>query len=247
VAQTAKAEIAICYLCGDPLSDPTSADHVPPKQFFARAIRRAQQLQLDTLPVHDSCNQAFKRDEEYFVHTLMPFARGSVAGQAIYSDVLQKYRRHEKVGLTLGVLREFDPRPSGLVLPGGKVVKRFAGARLQRVSWKIVRGLFFLHHDRVLPTNTTTWVSLTAPGETPPEHFRHFMSLPDRAQHGRYPGAFAYRFDNFTEAGANLHYWAFLLWDRIIITVIFHDPGCGCANCAQMPSARCEAEAPTKG
>jgi hypothetical protein len=228
-----KSETEICYLCGERLGGATSADHVPPKQLFARAIRRAQHLQLDTLPVHDSCNQAYKRDEEYLVHTLMPFARGSVAGQAIYDDVLQKYRRREKIGLTLGVLREFEPRPSGLVLPGGKVAKRFAGARLQRVAWKIVRGLFFLHQGRVMPADTTTWVSLTAPGETPPAHFLHFMRLPDREQHGRYPGAFAYRFDNFIEAGSNLHYWALLLWDRIIMTVIFHDQCCTCANCAR--------------
>lgn len=200
------AEPEFCYLCGQPLSDPVSADHVLPKQFFAR---------------------------------------GSAAGQAIYNDVLQKYRRREKVGLTLGVLREFDPRQSGLVLPGGKVIKRFAGARLQRVACKIVRGLFFLHHRRMLPAGTTTWVSLTAPGETPPDHFLHFVRLPDRNQHGRYPGAFAYRFDNFIEADSNLHYWAFLLWDRIIITIIFHDPASGCTKCT-LTDVYCEARASAK-
>lgn len=228
--KVSRDKIEICYLCGEPLCDPTSADHVPPKQLFARSLRRAQHLQFDTLPVHDACNQAYKRDEEYFVHTLMPFGLGSVAGQAVYDDVLKKYRRREKVGLTLRVLGEFDPRPSGLFLPGGKVVKRFAGERLQRIAWKIVRGLFFLHHGRALPATTTTVVSLTAPGEIPPQHFLHFMSLPDRVEHGRYPGVFAYRHDNFTESG-NTHYWALLLWDRMIITVIFHDPLCRCVNC----------------
>ena len=41
--------------------------------------------------------------------------------------------------------------PSGLVLPGNKVVKRFQGKRLTRIAWKIVRGLNFHHHDVVLP------------------------------------------------------------------------------------------------
>ena len=232
----------MCYLCGLPLAEPISVDHVPPKQLFARTIRRAHHpLLLDTLPVHDACNKAYQMDEDYFVHTLMPFGLGSVAGQAVYDDVLQKYRRRQKVGLTLRVLSEFEPRPSGLILPKGKVGKRFQGTRIQRVAWKIVRGLFHLQHGRVLPAATTTWVSLTSPGETPPEHFLQFMSLPDRVEHGRYPGVFAYRFDNFAE-DQNIHYWALLIWDRIIITVLFHDPACTCPNCvitgqAQRPSS----------
>lgn len=221
-----------CYLCGLPLCEPISVDHVPPKQLYARKIRKAHHpLLLDTLPVHDACNKAYQLDEDYFIHTLMPFGLGSVAGQAVYNDVLQKYRRRQKVGLTLRVLREFDPRPSGLTLPGGKVVKRFQGARIQRIAWKMVRGLFFMHHGRVLPADWKPSVSLTAPGETPPEHFLYFMNLPDRPEHGRYPGVFAYRFDNYNEVH-NLHYWALLIWDRIIITVIFHDPVCTCASCA---------------
>jgi hypothetical protein len=226
----AKMPVKVCYLCGEPLCEPIGKDHVPPKQLFARAIRKTNPLQLDTLQVHDACNKAYQLDEDYFVHTLMPFGLGSVSGRAVYDDILQKFQRREKVGLTLGVLHEFEPHPSGLVLPGGKVVKRFQGERIQRIAWKIVRGLFFMHHGRVLPAETKPWVSLTAPDEAPPEHFSRFMmSVPDRAQHGRYPGVFAYRFDNFSEVHS-IHYWAFLIWDRLIMTVIFDDPTCARAD-----------------
>lgn len=227
----------LCYLCGKPLADePANDDHAPPQQIFPPALRKAHNLsRLLTIPAHTACNTAYKKDEEYFVHTLMPFARGSVAGTAIYDHVLKAYRAGHNPLLVKKVLNEFEPRPSGLVLPGGKVVKRFDGERLARVAWKIVRGLYFHHHGTVLPEHHTTWVSVTPPDQKPPDHFLAFMSLPESKEYGEYPGIFAYRFDNFTEGEGenppNSHYWALLLWDRIIVTVLFHDPKCACSNC----------------
>ncbi|MGD0917050.1 MAG: hypothetical protein ABSB22_11390 [Thermodesulfobacteriota bacterium] len=49
------------------------------------------------------------------------------------------------------VLKEFDKRPSGLILPFGKVAKRFDGQRVWRVVWKIMRGLFLKEIGRFLP------------------------------------------------------------------------------------------------
>ena len=70
-----QAPNGLCYLCGQPLVEPVSSDHVPPKQLFARAVRKAHSPHLLTIPVHDACNKAYQHDEDYFVHTLMPFAR----------------------------------------------------------------------------------------------------------------------------------------------------------------------------
>jgi len=116
------------------------------------------------------------------------------------------------------------------VLAGNKVVKRFDGSRIQRVAWKVVRGLNFHHNKTVFPEALRTLVSLTPPGEEPPDHFKMFMGLSDNEPHGVYPGIFDYRFQNFT-GEQNIHYWAFLLWDCIIITVLFHDPACECSDC----------------
>ena len=190
----------LCYLCDNEFAEPTNADHVPPLQFHGDDIRRGNNLsQLLTIKVHKKCNEAYRLDEEYFVHTLMPLARGTYAGSAIYQEILGKFREGRNVPLVRMVLNEADPRPSGLVLPGGKVIKRFNGQRIQRVAWKIVRGLYFYHHHRVLPENHTTWVSLTPPGEQPPEHFVRFMQLPENDPKGKYPAIFDYRFQNFTE------------------------------------------------
>jgi hypothetical protein len=221
----------ICYLCNRPLTKATTTlDHVPAKQFYAPAVRKIYKTtKLLTLKAHKVCNEAYQSDEDYFLHAIMPFARGSVAGNAIYQHVLDSYRRKKNATLVHKVLGEFDHTPSGLILPGGKIVKRFDGERIRRVAWKIVRGLYFHHHGVVLPDNLETSVSLTAPGETPPDHFLAFNSVPN-VEAGPYPGAFAYRFQKFSEPDypnkSTLHYWALLFWDRVIVTVIFHDPAC---------------------
>jgi hypothetical protein len=178
------AKPALCYLCGQPLSEPVSMDHVPMLQLFDSEIRKAHSPNLLTIPVHDQS--------------------------------------------------DFDPRPGGLVLPGNQVVQRFDGDRLRCVAWKIVRGLYFHHQNKCLPKGLITGVTLTPPDQEPPDHFKAFMSLPDNEPDGRYPAVFDYRFQNVTEGQTNAHYWAMLLWDRIIITVVFHDPACHCDGCQHM-------------
>jgi len=173
------------------------------QQLFAPKIRRKYNVsQLITLDAHQACNSAYQDDEDYFVRTLTPFARGSEAGNAIYAKVLGDFRTGKQVPLTKMVLEEFDPNPSGLLLPGGKVVKRFQGERLRRVAWKIVRGLHFYHNNEVLPENWKSVGVQIYAGETPrPDDVRCFVAItPSR---GTYPGA---------------------LWDRIIVGVTFHDP-----------------------
>ena len=200
-----------CYLCGRPLSCPTSKDHCPPRTLFSPEIGRQHNLsQLITIRVHKNCNASYQRDEEYFKATLVPFARGSVAGDPIYSKFIADSRENErKLILAESILREFEPRPGGLHLPSGLVVKRQDGARIKRVAWKIVRGLNFHHHSPVLPE-----------------------ALPVDETHGRYPGVFDYRFRVFETDLGKLNYWAFLIWDRIILTVHFHDPSsCQCEDC----------------
>ena len=144
------ARPALCYLCGQPLSEPIGMDHVPMQQLYAPEVRKAHSPNLLTIPVHDQCNKSYQVDEDYFVTALMPHARGSCAGDAIYKRALDRYRGGGKVGLIRKVLAEFEPRPSGLVLPRNQVVQRFDGTRISRVAWKIVRGLYFPSPQQLL-------------------------------------------------------------------------------------------------
>jgi hypothetical protein len=225
-----KVTSTLCYLCGKPLTPPINADHPVMQQLFAPEIRRKYNVsQLITLDVHKACNTAFKDDEDYFTRSLMPFARGSEAGNAIYAKVLGDFRTGKQHRLTKMVLREFEPRPSGLIILGGKVIKRFQGERLRRVAWKIVRGLHFYHNNEVLPEQwKSVGVQIYAGGSPPPDDVRCFAGIAQ--SRGKYPGVFDYKFDTFPEAN-NLHYWLLLLWDRIIVRVAFHDPACTCPTC----------------
>jgi hypothetical protein len=212
---------AVCYLCGQLLVKPTNDDHVPPQSFFAPSIRKAlQPLQLLTIRVHEACNTSFQLDEQYFIYSLTPLALGSVAGKELYKHIREKFRRMKNRPLIRQILGEFEPRPAGLVLPGGKVVKRFDSNRIERVIWKIVRGLFFHHHNKTLPEKLGLTWTLTGPDDgPPPDHFQNFTA--NNPAFGKYPGVFAYQFDAYPETTPTGHYWTLLFWYRIIITVAF--------------------------
>jgi hypothetical protein len=214
-----------CYLCGQLLTKPTNVDHVPPKQIYAAAIRKTDNTsKLLTIPVHRNCNKSYQLDEDYFIHTLIPFAPGSYAGNAVFNEKIARYEESKNTALMYKVLNEFDGHPNNIILPPDKIAKHFEGGRINRVVWKIVRGLHFHHHRQIIPEEIKRWVTITAPGESPPEHFAVFMQQPGNDAKGIYPGAFDYRFRTFNVRGGYLHYWAILLWDRIIITLIFHTP-----------------------
>jgi hypothetical protein len=190
-------------------------------------VRIAHSPNLRTTPVHTECNRSYQHDEDYFVNTLAPFARGSYSGNALLRDVFRKYETGKKRGLVHKVVKEFERQPSGLRLPPYLVAKRFEGDRLHRVAWKIIRGLYFHHFNEFVPLNTPNRLTIVPPDRAPP---REFFFLPDEPVHGQYPGVFDYKFARYAELN-NFNYWAMLLWDRIILIMMFHDPHCPCDEC----------------
>jgi hypothetical protein len=231
-------EPQLCYLCGKTLSEPTNDDHVPARGFFPPEIRRAHNLSnLITVPVHTACNDAYKLDEEYFIYSLYPFSLGTHVGDVMRTHIREKFHAGDRQKLVGMIMAEFDHRPSGLVLPFNQVVKRFDSKRIERVLWKIVRGLNFHHHNEVLPETLALSWSLTTREELgPPDHFKVFMELlPDKEPLGDYQAVFSYRFQHFVEAGVNFHYWALLIWDSVLVTMRFHDPACACQQCVPQP------------
>jgi hypothetical protein len=167
--------------------------------------------------------RVLRLDEEYLVYTLLSFMRGSEAGTELYNYILAKYKGGENVPLIEKVLAEFEHRPSGLMLPANQVLKRFDGERIRRVVLKIVRGLYFHRSGQLLRENLTVSVTLTGLDEKPPDHFVEFRDWPGNDELGDYPGVFAFRFQTIPEL-QDAQYWALLLWDRIIITLVCVDP-----------------------
>lgn len=221
----------LCYLCGEPLAAPTSVDHVPPKQLYPKVIRKRHGPNLRTIEVHDACNKSLQLDEDYFVNTLAPFARGSYAGTALLQEVFEKYAAGKKQKLVGKVLNEFQQAPGGILLPPGLVAKRFEGTRLHRIAWKIVRGLYFHEFGEVLPEKTPNSLEIFPPDKPPSETFLN--GLMDAQSRGQYPGVFDYKYVTVPTLN-DFHYWGMLLWDRLILTMAFHNPACKCDHCAKL-------------
>ena len=221
----------MCYLCGAALVAPTSVDHVPPRQLYAKEVRKAHSPNLLTIKAHKDCNTSYQHDEDYFVNTLAPFGKDSYAGDALLREVFAKFKAGKKQPLVGRVLREFEHAPSGILLPPGLVAKRIDGDRVHRVAWKIVRGLYFHQFDEVLPEFTPNSLQITPPDRPPPIEF--LQTLHDLPSLGAYPGVFDYKYTRFAELN-DFHYWGLLLWDRLILIVAFHSPRCSCERCVQL-------------
>src|SRR6266481_2713601 len=183
--------VGLCYLCGKPLTEPTSVDHVPPLLFFPKELRKKYDMsQLLTIRVHQACNLAWQLDEEYFVHTLLPIARGSESADAAHRQSFRKYQTGKNVRLINQVMNEFRHVVNGVHLPANRVAKLIDANRVHDVIWKIVRGLHFHHTGEVLPTLWSLTYTITPPYEDPPDFFKAFAQ--GREPLGKYRGVFAY-------------------------------------------------------
>jgi hypothetical protein len=218
----------ICYLCGLAIEKDVCRDHVPPKQFYAKVLRQNHSPNLFTLPVHSTCNSAYQKDEDYFVHSIAPLTKGSYSGNEIWKDITHQFQRPQGQIIGQMIRKEFEKRPSGLYLPGGKVVKRFDADRIWRIVWKIARGLFYKEHNRYLPEDTPKLFKVVSVGEEPPAKFEAVRNSPSR---GQYPAVFDYKYIVIPELD-NIHFWAMLFWDRLITLIAFHDPDCSCEICS---------------
>jgi len=222
-----QAVLEACYLCGEPIVEDMAADHVPPKQFYSHEVRRLHGPNLLTLPTHGACNASYQLDEEYFIHAICPLAMESYSGGSLFRELVGQYHGDRNVPLSRRVFSEFEKRPSGLVLPNGKVVKRFDPDRVWRVVWKITRGLYAHEYGELLLEDTPKLFKVVSPGEKPPQEF---FLLPDDPVRGPYPGVFDYKFRRFPELNDS-HLWAMLFWDRLIMLVMFHNLSCQCETC----------------
>ena len=126
-----------CCLCGKELAGEIDDDHVPPKQFFPKELRKLHSPNLQTVRGHRRCNASFQKDEDYFVHALGPLAMRTPAGGHLLRDIFTQTKRLSGVRLVKQTLAEFTPQVAGLWLPDGRMAKQFDGDRARNVVWKI--------------------------------------------------------------------------------------------------------------
>lgn len=173
------------------------------------------------------------RDEEYFFHSVSPLAWDTKIGPVLRADMGRRYLggdQERRARLGEMVLREFDHQPGGILLPSSRVAKHVDPARGERVLWKIVRGLFFHEYGRILPADSSFRFQVMAEG-TLPEQYQAFALLDSRARK-KNRAYFDYRYWSGKLNGFDAQIWGLLLWQKIFAVFVFHDPLCGCTECA---------------
>lgn len=220
--------VSPCYLCGRPFEEGEdwNKDHVPPKQFFSHYVRQKfQNMNLEWLPTHPKCNSGYQPDEDYFVHSLTPLAIKTPMARSVFDDNVSRYQQGNFLGLRQKIMEEFSEfHPiSGLIIPG-KIFKNFDTPRLSRITWKLIRGLFFQKHLTVLPEATARDIQYTQPGDSIPDLANALFGKEDKSE-GKNPGVFNYRTHivskNILRSEYDLHYWYLVLWDAMSIQIGF--------------------------
>src|SRR5262249_50873627 len=127
-------------------------------------IRPTIAVPLLTLKTHSACHAPYGRDEEYTFNTLLPGALQSSVGPQLAHDFKNLIGRDNPAKkLSQTVRRQLEERPSGLVLPHGMMIQRVQGGRIQRLAWKITRGLFAHERQRFLPERTSRLIRMIGP------------------------------------------------------------------------------------
>jgi len=217
----------ICHLCGKSIEcDATTKEmkktdeHVPPLQFYPKKMREKIKGQLLTLPTHAGCNQSYKLDEEYFVHTYCPHVdKNSTSGRQLIEDIkrrsanegqqsqkLLKMIQHEFSSITL----------CGIILPNGVTVHSVNAPRVDRVIRKILQGLYYYEEKKFLPHETPMWMQLYDDPNDMPNHFRKVFCETGPCR-GIYPKIFSYRFNTI----GRYSYWSMLFWDSLLFCIVF--------------------------
>jgi len=137
-------------------------------------------------------------------------------------------------GHGVGLIREILGRFGKVQGPRGEVIYSFDRARTDRFFWKLIRGLYYLHLDIVLPAETVREIVLVDPKE-PKEDLDligWFPAVRDTESLAVYGRVFDYKWTGWKDGELRGHAVSMLFWDGLIVAALFHDPRCRCATCA---------------
>lgn len=169
-----------CLYCG--AREGSTRDHVPPRNLFTKPLPD----NLITVPACRSCNKGFDLDDEYFrqVITLgVDPKRFPIAISAI-----RNLGGPKKRGFLRKMLSDLSPEKQWMN------VER---ERVDRVTRRIIRGLFFHHTKLPLPQSAEVRVWFPCFGETLAvgDEFLALTRILDRqTPHSVGAGVFAYRY-----------------------------------------------------
>lgn len=137
-----------CYLCNKRRAD--TKDHVPPKSLFP--YPKPSDL-ISGLPCCKKCNQSYSMDEEYFRDNLVLTAKPSPAVKQLWEKArISCIRRPAKLVSINKRIKRLNLVTEKGVYVGTNPGLEFSKPRTDRVIKKIIKGLFFHHTGRVMPS-----------------------------------------------------------------------------------------------
>lgn len=220
----------ICYLCSKvidptkPKDDPMRLawDHVPPRQFYPKQIRGTQNLNLNLAPSHKMCNENYKKDEEYFYHSLYPIVAKNNPRMGILcsQDIQRRAQKPQTHSIIQRILSTaVTTTEGGIHLPSGMARFTLEGGRLERVAAKIARGILFLSTERYFEEQQIVHMDFYNDPSEIIEPYKRALQLNPLA--GVYPDVFAHSHINFEGKGFRL--LLMLFWKAFIFCVIVKD------------------------
>jgi hypothetical protein len=129
-----------CVYCG---RLGATAEHVFPRNLFL-APRPSN---LITVPACAPCNQAFSKDDEYFLVVIGSVSYSSSVGKRVWKEkVLPTLNRTRALkGSLLSTLKQIDVRTPGGIHLGKAHAIGFSTRRMARILAKITNGLLWYH------------------------------------------------------------------------------------------------------
>ena len=139
-----------CIYCGS--SEDMTVDHIPPKALFPEP-RPSNML---TVPCCKKCNESFSKDDEYFRTVLVSHASVSSDPnvQAVNEKLLRSMRRPEAAAMASAIrksLHVVDVTSRGGIYLGRSPAMMVNAGRINRITDRIARGLFYITHDYPVP------------------------------------------------------------------------------------------------
>jgi hypothetical protein len=225
--------MTVCCLCGEHIKaehvheqDARDLDHVPPKQFFPKAIRETLRGSLWKVPTHKKCNQKVKLDEEYFYHYFYPLVgfQNAEMGQVLLDDLKRRAAKPQSKALIRRMLKEMTHHsPGGIVLPPNLVRVNYDIMRVQNVIVKIAKGIFYKDQGRYLPREACVHMELCERITDLQPLFADLWQVKELQRDSAVPTVF--RYWHFELDGQ--HYYSMLFWEAFMFCMIFREPSIG--------------------
>ena len=203
--------------------DSLTREHVPPLQFFPKALRAEVNPNLQTVPSHLRCNAASRKDEEYFYHGIAVHVAGSHPrmGPILFNDLKRRQHRPQTPAMIRRILANAGTTTrGGIILPAPLVEVSLDLCRLEQVALKVAQCIYYLDCGAYLPKALCKDIRPCVRLEAVPEWYKLSWGLGEFK--GEYPDVFHYCCVDFPPE--DLVLISMLFWESFLFCMTFESP-----------------------